>query len=396
YDPSVDVVEDITTEQDRVIFIKSIAIHLVHKANIRLNTRKLYTADGFAIKELMKLCNLLHDAARMIRLEDSDSTQVAPLEISSRLAQLKASRTLASEITDQGSRLYDSLGREAELRVVRQTVVTRPFELRAVEKGVSGAIVSLRDRIDATRSAMENLTSDEGTLAVKIDKKKAELERAEKRLRSLEGVRPAYMDEYEKVEVELVKLYNGYMEKFRNLTYLEQQLDEYNRQEQDKFENLSFGSALSDESMDEAPPAAPGARRRARGQPRRASGGLSDSTTRSPEGRRPAGGDASDAERTVGLRNAGDSLGEGAELGSPRVAHGATTAGGVRSIRREVRAGASDLDDDGGGERDGEDDDDDGGDGDDDDDDDDLGIEEDDDDGIGGDDDEDDDDDGDF
>ena len=44
------------------------------------------------------------------------------------------------------------------------------------------------------------------------------------------------MDEYEKIEVELVKLYETYMERFRNLTFLEQQVDEYNRDEQDKAE----------------------------------------------------------------------------------------------------------------------------------------------------------------
>jgi clusterin-associated protein 1 len=44
------------------------------------------------------------------------------------------------------------------------------------------------------------------------------------------------MDEYEKIEAELVKVYEQYMERFRNLTFLELQLDEYNREEQDKFE----------------------------------------------------------------------------------------------------------------------------------------------------------------
>lgn len=48
--------------------------------------------------------------------------------------------------------------------------------------------------------------------------------------------RPAYMDEYEKLEEDLQKLYEVYMEKFRNLTYLEAQQEEYNRAEQDKFE----------------------------------------------------------------------------------------------------------------------------------------------------------------
>jgi hypothetical protein len=44
------------------------------------------------------------------------------------------------------------------------------------------------------------------------------------------------MDEYEKIEVELGKLYEVYMDKFRNLAYLEQQLEEHNKAEQDKFE----------------------------------------------------------------------------------------------------------------------------------------------------------------
>ena len=44
------------------------------------------------------------------------------------------------------------------------------------------------------------------------------------------------MDEYEKLEEDLQKLYETYMVKFRNLTYLEQQQDEYYRVEQDKLE----------------------------------------------------------------------------------------------------------------------------------------------------------------
>ena len=48
--------------------------------------------------------------------------------------------------------------------------------------------------------------------------------------------RPAYMDEYEKLEEDLQKLYDSYMIRFRNLAYLEGQLEEYNRVEQDKFE----------------------------------------------------------------------------------------------------------------------------------------------------------------
>lgn len=33
------------------------------KAHIKLNTKKLYTADMFAIKELLKIANVLYDAS---------------------------------------------------------------------------------------------------------------------------------------------------------------------------------------------------------------------------------------------------------------------------------------------------------------------------------------------
>lgn len=44
------------------------------------------------------------------------------------------------------------------------------------------------------------------------------------------------MDEYEALEQDLQKMYDDYMQKFRNQAYLEQALEEYNRNEQDKTE----------------------------------------------------------------------------------------------------------------------------------------------------------------
>ena len=44
---------------------------------------------------------------------------------------------------------------------------------------------------------LSNLERDETSMQLQIDKKTAELERQQKRLRSLEAVRPSWMDEYE-------------------------------------------------------------------------------------------------------------------------------------------------------------------------------------------------------
>ena len=48
---------------------------------------------------------------------------------------------------------------------------------------------------------------------------------------TLAHFRPAFMDEYEKLEVDLKREYEVYLEKFRNLDYLEHRLSEMNAAE---------------------------------------------------------------------------------------------------------------------------------------------------------------------
>ena len=86
-----------------------------------------------------------------------------------------------------------------------------------------------------------NLEKDEKTLEEKIKRQSVELERAEKRLKSLTNVRPAFMDEYERLEQELEKLYTKYVEKMRNVDYLEHQLDLYNQTEEEKLAESQKG-----------------------------------------------------------------------------------------------------------------------------------------------------------
>lgn len=53
---------------------------------------------------------------------------------------------------------------------------------------------------------LDNVASDEANLEAKIEKRKSELDRNQKRLATLQTVRPAYMDEYEKLEEELASV----------------------------------------------------------------------------------------------------------------------------------------------------------------------------------------------
>merc|ERR1719436_504987 len=82
----------------------------------------------------------------------------------------------------------------------------------------------------------EELQRDEKSLEQKIRKKKQELDRCKKRLGSLASVRPAFMDEYEQLEQELERYYEQYVGRFRNLDFLEHEIDELNRLETERME----------------------------------------------------------------------------------------------------------------------------------------------------------------
>lgn len=63
-----------------------------------------------------------------------------------------------------------------------------------------------------------------------------ELERNKKRLVTLRKVRPAFMEEFEKLEVELKGVYDNYLQKCRYLAYLEHLYEDMTKVEQEKFE----------------------------------------------------------------------------------------------------------------------------------------------------------------
>lgn len=242
-DATATIPTDIEEETDRVLFVKAIAQFMATKLHLRLNTKRLYEADGHAVKELIKATALLYNALKSQSADESQESRdggppvtLSDFNLSSKLGELKQTRALASEITSRGAALHQLLGQELDLREERSKALAKGLDIAEVEQGVRKAIESVKQQINTTMERMDNLSSDEANLLEKLEKRKQELERNQKRLRSLQSVRPAFMDEYEKLEVDLSKTYEMYIEKFRNLSYLEQQLEQHNRAEQDKLQ----------------------------------------------------------------------------------------------------------------------------------------------------------------
>merc|ERR1712136_598618 len=83
---------------------------------------------------------------------------------------------------------------------------------------------------------MGELQRDEKNLEQKAKKKQLELDRCRTRLTNLVNVRPAFMDEFDRLEEELERFYEQYVGRFRNLDYLEHELDSLNREEKERME----------------------------------------------------------------------------------------------------------------------------------------------------------------
>ncbi|XP_054646584.1 clusterin-associated protein 1 homolog isoform X2 [Dunckerocampus dactyliophorus] len=255
YEPQMDIPADVDTESDRVFFIKAVAQFMATKAHIKLNTKRLYQADGYAVKEMLKITSVLYSAmkTKQMGLEDrvEEDSSKFKFDISSRISDLKEARQLASEVTSKGASLYDLLGKEVELREKRTAAIARPLEIDGTERALRAAIKEALETVEKTKEMLNNIVSDEASLDVKIEKKQQELERSRKRLQTLQSVRPAFMDEYEKIEEELQKQYEVYVAKFKNLCFLESQLEDYHQLEQERFEETENTLRLMQQNLKE-------------------------------------------------------------------------------------------------------------------------------------------------
>lgn len=244
YDPEMTISDRVEFESERVEFLTSIASLMAVKARIKLNTKKLYASDGRAVQEMLKIATLLYKASRSVTNKVSLDEETTPPPI--KVQEVKLARGLASDITRGGAKLFDLLATEAadkqeRLRALRFLDVASSSaegsrEYAFIERSIKEIIERTRQAVEDMKKEGDDLDSDERNIELKIRKKQEELERTEKRMKSLESVRPQFMDEVEKLEKELQRHYDVYIEKFRNLDYLEHELAKYHKIEEEKKE----------------------------------------------------------------------------------------------------------------------------------------------------------------
>jgi len=242
YEPRVTIPTSIESEHDRISLIKTVSQIFITKQHIKLNTKKLYQADGYAVKELLKLINSLVEASKAPETLDN----VKALDSNLKSSQLKGMRERVNTISRSGIALHEALGMDIKWRSARHSAALNQLELSEIEKTLRAAIKVSEKVTKQSMTKLNGADDDEKTIQVKIDKKQAELERNQKRLRQLKQLRPAYQDELEELETDLKSLYDEYCIKFRNSIYLESLLEEIQKEQPQKQQFVNIISGMEE------------------------------------------------------------------------------------------------------------------------------------------------------
>lgn len=202
----------ITTQDDRVLLIRSATEFFVTKSAIKLNPRKLYAASALTAGELKKITRLLiaPNASEENQEEDDNYRSLNQVDIGDKIEDLRRARELSSELTQRGATLHELLQKEMNNKEARLAQANRPMELASVERTLKNAVASSQLKLQSNRAQLENARVELNALQSKLQRKKAELERTKQRLEALQKIRPAHMQEFEEYEKELKNLFQQY------------------------------------------------------------------------------------------------------------------------------------------------------------------------------------------
>lgn len=141
------------------------------KTNIKLNTKKLYQADGYGVKEILKITTMLYDAQNSSSIKENRSgnnQNTVNFDISDKTSELKTTRQLASQLTINGATLFDLLGREMELREIRNTKIARQFDTSEIEAALKDVIENTSKEIEETKKQIDNVKVKNFTLKLHL------------------------------------------------------------------------------------------------------------------------------------------------------------------------------------------------------------------------------------
>jgi clusterin-associated protein 1 len=238
--PKFKISDNIEDERARVEFIKTACVFFYQNLKVQLNPKKLYAADGHAVQELLKVAQILYDAKKTVENE-KDFSYGQELDISSKKNELNQMKNIFGEIVDLGLNLLDLLDKEKGLKQSRDDAIayldsiSKDYDSskgEEIEKKIMGILSGQEEALEQLDVHVNELKQKENELNQELQVKKVELERAEKRLESLQHASPSHQNELMQYENDLSIIYKMYVEKIRNQAYLENRLQNFQKYEE--------------------------------------------------------------------------------------------------------------------------------------------------------------------
>lgn len=180
-------------------------------SGIKLNPRKLYASNCATAKELLKVTSALLNSPQNVQ---ADEVQAVNFEDSISNDEIRKIRNLSTELTGHGVTMYDLIAKETVNKESRSHF-SKPLELNVVEKLLKQSISTLRSQLANGKTTVESQVNEKSNLESKIQRKESELERTSHRLATLQRIRPAYLEEFEKIEIQMKDLYSQYTMRIR-------------------------------------------------------------------------------------------------------------------------------------------------------------------------------------
>ena len=246
FNPRFKLSDNIEDERARVEFITTACKFFYQNLKIQLNPKKLYAADGHAVQELLKVAQILYDAKKTVENE-KDFSYGQELDISSKKNDLNQMKNISNEIVDLGLNLLDLLDKEKGLKQSRDDAIayldsiSKDYDSskgEEIEKKIMGILSGQEEALEKLDLHVNELKQKESELNQELQVKKVELERAEKRLESLQHATPSHQNELMQYENDLSVIYKMYVEKIRNQAYLENRLQNFQKYEENSQNSL--------------------------------------------------------------------------------------------------------------------------------------------------------------
>jgi len=235
-DPSAELSLDFEIKEDRVEFLQQ-SHQIAWSFGINLNLRKLYKADGYAVKELLKISKLLFESVLLTKKDCSRPD----FSLHSDLDLLRNSRNLGSQLVQTGAKVHEKLGEEIQNRSARNVAVKFLDELaynlesnepqRKIEQSIVNQIDNAAQDIERFSRQIKTLQRDEKNLTKNLSRKQSELERTKKQLDNLKTMELPFMAEQKILEQELQQVYITYIETYRSLSWLDGEMQKYREKE---------------------------------------------------------------------------------------------------------------------------------------------------------------------